>query len=107
MACSLLLSAVIAATEPSPSRFVIAGYAPDYRLESLDLLALADNTSALSWLRYASRTRRPHVRRLARFFLSMLAHPFPALTLRVQGKHLPGLENVGADFLSRFEKAPS
>ena len=45
MACSLVLSAIIAATssEPSPSRFVIAGYAPDYRLESLDLTALAHN----------------------------------------------------------------
>ena len=42
---SLMLSVVVAATasEPSPARFVIAGYAPDYRLESLDLSALAHN----------------------------------------------------------------
>ena len=45
MACTFLLSAVIAATSPEPasSRFIIAGYAPDYRLESLDLSALAHN----------------------------------------------------------------
>ena len=71
------------------------------------LLAWADNTSALSWLRYASRTRRPPVRRLARFLLAFLAHPFPALNLRVQGKHLAGELNKGADRLSRFELAPS
>ena len=43
---SLMLSAVVVAataSEPSPARFVIAGYAPDYRLESLDLSALAHN----------------------------------------------------------------
>ena len=71
------------------------------------LLALADNTSALSWLRYATRTKRPPVRRLARFLTAFLASPFLALVLRVQGKHLPGLLNEGADLLSRFEKAPS
>ena len=71
------------------------------------LLAWADNTSALSWLRYASRTKRHPVRRLARFLLAFLAHPFPALNLRVQGKHLAGELNTGADRLSRFELAPS
>ena len=71
------------------------------------ILSVADNTSALSWLRYASRTRRPPVRRLARFLLGFLSHPFPSLHVRVQGKHLEGIKNVGADFLSRFEKAPS
>ena len=50
---SLMLSAVAAtasarpmaatASEPSPARFVIAGYAPDFRLESLDLSALSHN----------------------------------------------------------------
>ena len=50
MSCgALALSAIIAATfsEPSPSRFVVAGYAPDYRLESLDLSALAHNLTDL------------------------------------------------------------
>ena len=71
------------------------------------LAALADNTSALSWLRYASRTKRPPVRRLARFLLSLLAHPFPALNVHVQGRHLAGKLNKGADRLSRWELAPS
>jgi hypothetical protein len=31
-----------------------------------------DNTSALSWLRYASRSHRSHVRRLARFTSALL-----------------------------------
>ena len=43
----LFLSAVIAATSPEPhplpQRFVVAGYAPDYRLEGLVLPALAQN----------------------------------------------------------------
>ena len=41
----MLSAVVVAATasEPSPARFGIAGYAPDYRLESLDLSALAHN----------------------------------------------------------------
>ena len=71
------------------------------------LAALADNTSALSWRRYASRTKRPPVRRVARLLLGFLAHPFLALNLRVQGHHLAGDLNTGADLLSRFEKAPS
>jgi hypothetical protein len=71
------------------------------------LASIADNTSALSWLLYSGRTTRPPIRRLARFLLAFLAHPFPAANLRIQGKHLPGKHNTGADLLSRFEKAPS
>jgi hypothetical protein len=48
------------------------------------LLALADNTSALSWLRYASRTCRPPVCHLARLLTAFLSHPFAAEHLRVQ-----------------------
>ena len=69
--------------------------------------ALADNTSALSWLRYATRTKRPVVGHLARFLVGLLSHPFPSSTLRVQGRHLAGTTNTGADLLSRFELAPS
>jgi hypothetical protein len=71
------------------------------------LLALADNTSALSWLKYAARTKRPHVRRLSRFLIYFLSQPFPALNLKVRSRHLAGLLNTGADYLSRFELAPS
>jgi hypothetical protein len=71
------------------------------------IMAVADNTSALSWLRYAARTKRPPVRRLARFLVAFLSHPFAATNLRVQGRHIPGPMNTGADLLSRFELAAS
>jgi hypothetical protein len=71
------------------------------------LLARADNTSALSWLRYASRTKRPPIRRLARLLTSFLCHPSVVNLLCVQGKHIAGVANVEADHLSRFELSGS
>ena len=71
------------------------------------ILCMADNTSAVSWLRYATRTRRAVVRRLAQLLMAFLSHPFPSEHVRVQGRHLRGVDNPGADFLSRFEKCPS
>jgi hypothetical protein len=71
------------------------------------ILCLADNTSAVSWLRYATRTRRPPIRRLARMLQAFLAHDFSSNFIRVQGKHLPGINNECADNLSRFENHPS
>jgi hypothetical protein len=71
------------------------------------LLARADNTSALSWLRYATRTKRPPVRRLARLLTSFLCHPFASSHVQIQGRHIKGTANVSADHLSRFEKSPS
>jgi hypothetical protein len=65
----------------------------------------ADNTSALSWLRYASRSHRPHVRRLARFASALLfASGFQG---KVQGRHLSGRLNRGADALSRCQSYPT
>lgn len=71
------------------------------------LLARADNTSALSWLRYATRTKRPKVRQLARLLTAFLSHSFASSFIRVQGLHLAGIANVSADHLSRPEKSPS
>jgi len=71
------------------------------------ILALADNTSALSWLQHATRTRRPVIRRMACFLTAFLSSPFPAQFVRVQGRHLAGKLNVDADLLSCFELAPS
>lgn len=71
------------------------------------LLARADNTSALSWLRYATRTKRAPVRRIARLLTGFLCHPFPNSFVRIQGLHVPGSANVNADHLSRYEKSPS
>jgi hypothetical protein len=65
----------------------------------------ADNTSALSWLRYASRSHRPNVCRLARFTSALLfASGFQG---RVQGRHLSGRLNRGADALSRCRTYPT
>jgi hypothetical protein len=66
---------------------------------------LADNTSALSWLRHAGRTKRPQTRNLARLLTSLLLHRnFP---LQISSQHIPGSENLEADCLSRFSKHPS
>jgi hypothetical protein len=65
----------------------------------------ADNTSALSWLRYASRSHRPNVCRLARFTSALLfASGFQG---KVQGQHLAGRLNRGADALSRCQLYPT
>jgi len=65
---------------------------------------LANNTSALSWMQHAARTKRPAVRNLARFLQALLTHcPLP---LCLQGKHLPGKEHTIADLLLCFLLAP-
>lgn len=71
------------------------------------LLVRADNTSALSWLHYATRTKRAPVRRLARLLTLFLCHPSIVNLLRVQGSHIAGAANVEADHLSRFELSGS
>lgn len=71
------------------------------------LLAHADNTSALSWLKYASRTKRPIVRRLARLLTDFLSQSFPSHNIQIHPLHIEGVLNVEADHLSRFTKSPS
>lgn len=66
---------------------------------------LADNTSALSWLRYASRSHRPVVQRLARFVTSLLFHA--RLQGDFRGRHIPGRVNDEADALSRPRLYPT
>jgi len=61
---------------------------------------LADNTSALSWLRYAARTQRPFVRRLALFLQALIM--FAGIPLWIQVLHIAGEKNEVADILSRF-----
>lgn len=65
----------------------------------------ADNTSALSWMRYAARSHRPVVRELSRFFLALiLASP---VSFKLSGSHIRGMENCGADALSRPSAYPT
>jgi len=67
--------------------------------------ANADNTSALSWMRYASRTHSPVIMALARFLTALIAFsPFP---INLQGYHIPGVLNVGPDALSRPHQYPT
>jgi len=58
-----------------------------------------DNTSALSWLMYAARTKRAPIRRLARFCQFMLTTA--PILLRLQPSWIWGKDNDDADILSR------
>ena len=69
------------------------------------ILATGDNTSALSWLSYAARTKRPAVRKLARLMQAMLTY-YP-YHFAMQNEHVKGINNDTADILSRFTRAPT
>ena len=65
-----------------------------------------DNTSGLSWLTHAARTKRPPVRRLARFCQYLLTTA--PIHLRLQPSHIAGKINDDADLTSRPEtRAPT
>jgi hypothetical protein len=65
---------------------------------------LSSNTSALSWMKHAARTKKKPVRRLACFLQALLTYcPLP---ICVQGNHIKGDKNTVADLLSRFSLAP-
>ena len=61
---------------------------------------LADNTSALGWMDHASRTRRVVIQNLARAYAALLTFDAPS-TFTVISAHLPIVDNVAADALSR------
>jgi hypothetical protein len=62
---------------------------------------LADNTSALSWLQYASQTNHPMVCKLTHFILDLtLSCP---ICHKLLGFDLQGILNIGVDKLSWFE----
>jgi hypothetical protein len=63
---------------------------------------LSDNTSALSWLRVTASTRDPRLQPLCRFASTLLVIASQNLT-RIQNRHIPGILNEEADFLSRSE----
>ncbi|MGH7974573.1 MAG: hypothetical protein ACREBR_03520 [bacterium] len=65
----------------------------------------ADNTSALSWMKFAARSHSLPVRRLVRFLSALLlCTDFPC---KMEGSHIKGSENVGADALSRLTPFPT
>jgi hypothetical protein len=64
---------------------------------------LADNTSALSWLRHAARARRPAVQNLAYLCQCFLLFSQTSEYASFLGAHIPGKDNGEADALSRPE----
>jgi hypothetical protein len=65
----------------------------------------ADNTSALSWMKNASNDTNPIILCLIRFLMAILiASGTPCI---LQGEHIPGEHNMGADRLSRPTLAPT
>jgi hypothetical protein len=68
---------------------------------------LADNTSALSWFRYAARSHKPAVRNLAFLCHCLIVFSQTSDYANFVGKHIPGSTNDEADALSRPELFPS
>jgi len=69
--------------------------------------AMSDNTSALSWMRHASRSRAAPIRNLALFLVTFLFHSNSVIPLSTHGLHVPGKCNDFADALSRPQIFPS
>jgi hypothetical protein len=67
------------------------------------VLVRADNTSALSWLRYAARDHRRQIRNLAYLLHGFLLYSQTAEVANFVGLHIPGKENNEADAASRPE----
>ena len=71
------------------------------------VLIRADNTSAISWMRFAARSHKRPIRNLAYLLQSFLIESQTAETVNLTGKHWPGKENTIADAVSRPENFPS
>ena len=67
----------------------------------------ADNTSALSWFRHASRSHRPTVRNLAFLCQCLIIFSQTSDFTNFEGSHIPGTKNCEADALSRPELFPT
>ena len=68
---------------------------------------VADNTSALSWFRYAARTKRTAVRNLAYFAHGLIILSQTGEIANFASLHLEGKKNKVADALSRPELHPT
>ena len=84
----------------------IAHLYPDYQWMTFIAKFLADNTSAVSWLKYAGRSNKLPIRNLAHLLTTLLIHlcQFP---IQVTGEHIPGEKNDITNALSRFSRHPS
>ena len=73
---------------------------PNHDSETLHVFhPRTDNTSGLSWLTHAARTKRAPVRRLARFCQYLLTTA--PIHIRLQPSHIAGMLNDDADLTSR------
>ena len=66
----------------------------------------ADNTSALSWMWHASRSRRSEVQNITRGFAAFLTF-FRPNAFAISRSHIPGVDNIQADTLSRPVQFPT
>ena len=84
----------------------IAHLYPDYQRMTFIAKFLTDNTSAVSWLRYAGRSNKLPIRNLACLLTTLLIHlcQFP---IQVTGEHIPGEMNDVTNALSHFSRHPS
>jgi hypothetical protein len=64
---------------------------------------LSDNTSALSWMKITATTRDSRLQPLARFASALLLLQACSLLTRIQPCHIPGVTNIEADALSRYQ----
>ena len=88
--------------------FVIAYLKLDpYKAGGHIVAVFADNTSALSWFRYASRSHRPAVRNLAFLCQCLIIFSQTSDYANFQEKHIRGKLNNEADALSRPELFPT
>jgi hypothetical protein len=71
------------------------------------ICVLADNTSALSWFRYAARSHRPAIRNLAFFCQCLIVLSQTSDFVAFKSAHIPGSTNCEADALSRPELFPT
>jgi hypothetical protein len=62
---------------------------------------LADNTSALSWMHYASCTKRPAIPTLSHFIMDLTLSC--SVSHKLSGLHLQGIQNIGVDKLIRVQ----
>ena len=71
------------------------------------LHARADNTSALSWTQYASRSKRIDVRLLTHFLSAFLTFSQAQVAFTLSLSHIAGVLNTGSDALSRPKQFPT
>jgi hypothetical protein len=71
------------------------------------IAVLADNTSALSWMKYAARSHALPIQHLSLFCQALLTLSNTSDMLTTAARHIPGVDNGAADSLSRPEVAPT